>query len=427
MNLPRTIHSAAAIALVSSSFALSFSPTTLAQTSRQVAQASSGGVCAAQLSPRLNRIIDSVPGRWSVLVQNQAPIGQRRNLYMHEPSIRLIPASNNKIFTTAAALAKLGSHYQLRTPVTGNTNGSELDTLRIIGQGDPSFSTSQLRSLTQQLKNRGVRKVNLLIGDDTIFRGEPFNPFWADRHRGEAYAAPVNSLLLNENNIYSGSVPNPGNYLVGEFRKMLTTSGIQIINSTLVQRTPAPPGEVELAAVTSPPLSSLIAETNQDSNNVYAEALFKTLGRLYEPTTLDTTVSGVNAVRAILTELGVNPNRYSMVDGSGLAERNQASAEALVQTLQAMAQRSDADVFRRSLPIAGRSGTLQNRLVNTAAEGVVTGKTGTLRGAISLSGYVNSGSSPLVFSILVNSNRSAATVRGAIDQMVVLFTQMKNC
>jgi D-alanyl-D-alanine carboxypeptidase len=346
---------------------------------------------------------------------------------MHEPSIRLIPASNNKIFTTAAALAKLGSHYQLRTPVTGNTNGSELDTLRIIGQGDPSFSTSQLRSLTQQLKNRGVRKVNLLIGDDTIFRGEPFNPFWADRHRGEAYAAPVNSLLLNENNIYSGSVPNPGNYLVGEFRKMLTTSGIQIINSTLVQRTPAPPGEVELAAVTSPPLSSLIAETNQDSNNVYAEALFKTLGRLYEPTTLDTTVSGVNAVRAILTELGVNPNRYSMVDGSGLAERNQASAEALVQTLQAMAQRSDADVFRRSLPIAGRSGTLQNRLVNTAAEGVVTGKTGTLRGAISLSGYVNSGSSPLVFSILVNSNRSAATVRGAIDQMVVLFTQMKNC
>jgi serine-type D-Ala-D-Ala carboxypeptidase/endopeptidase (penicillin-binding protein 4) len=425
MQPSRTVRSALSIALVSSSFTLSLSPIATAQTSQKVAQA--GGSCVAQLSSRLDRIVDSVPGRWSVLVQNQAPVGQRQNLYMREPSALLVPASNNKVFTTAAALAKLGARYQLRTPVTGNVSGSELETLRVIGQGDPSFSTSQLRSLTKQLKDRGVRKVNLLIGDDTVFRGEPFNPFWADRHRGEGYAAPVNSLLLNENNIYDSSVPNPGNYLVGEFRKMLTSSGIQIVNSTLVKRTPAPPGEVELANVISPPLSSLIAETNQSSNNVYAEAILKTLGRLQEPTTLDTTTSGVNAVRSILTDLGVNPNRYSMVDGSGLAERNRASAEAFVQTLQAMALRPDADVFRRSMAVAGRSGTLQNRMVNTGADGVVAAKTGTLRGAISLSGYVNSGTSPLVFSILVNSNSSTGTVRGAIDDMVVALTQARNC
>jgi serine-type D-Ala-D-Ala carboxypeptidase/endopeptidase (penicillin-binding protein 4) len=425
MNPPRIVRCTIAIALVSSNFVLSLSPIAVAQTSRKVAQA--GGTCAAQLSSRLDRIVDSVPGRWSVLVQNQAPVGQRQNLYMREPSALLVPASNNKVFTTAAALAKLGARYQLRTPVTGNTNGSELETLRVIGQGDPSFSTSNLRSLTKQLKDRGVRKVNLLIGDDTVFRGEPFNPFWADRHRGEGYAAPVNSLLLNENNIYDSSVPNPGNYLVGEFRKMLTSSGIQIVNSTLVKRTPAPPGEVELANVISPPLASLIAETNQSSNNVYAESILKTLGRLQEPTTLDTTASGVNAVRSILTDLGVNPNRYSMVDGSGLAERNRASAEAFVQTLQAMASRPDADVFRRSMAVAGRSGTLQNRMVNTAAAGVVAAKTGTLRGAISLSGYINSGSSPLVFSILVNSESSTGTIRGAIDEMVVLLTKTKSC
>jgi serine-type D-Ala-D-Ala carboxypeptidase/endopeptidase (penicillin-binding protein 4) len=425
MKPPQIARSAVAIALVSS-FTLSLSPIATAQTSRKVAQAS-GGTCAAQLTSRLDRIVDSVPGRWSVLVQNQAPVGQRQNLYMREPSTLLVPASNNKVFTTAAALAKLGARYQLRTPVTGNTNGSELATLRVIGQGDPSFSTSHLRSLTKQLKDRGVRKVDLLIGDDTVFRGEPFNPFWADRHRGEGYAAPVNSLLLNENNIYDGSVPNPGNYLVGEFRKMLTSSGIQIVNSTLVKRTPAPAGEVELANVISPPLSSLIAETNQSSNNVYAEAILKTLGRLQEPTTLDTTASGVNAVRSVLTDLGVNPNRYSMVDGSGLAERNRASAEAFVQTLQAMALRPDADVFRRSMAVAGRSGTLQNRMANTSAAGVVAAKTGTLQGAISLSGYVNSGTSPLVFSILVNSGSSAGTVRGAIDEMVVLLTKMKSC
>ena len=393
-----------------------------------LAQVPAGSVCPAQLKSRLDRIALRVPGQWSVLVQNQATSGQRQNLYANNPSTLLTPASNNKVFTTAAALVKLGGQYQLRTPVLGNTIGPELATMRVVGQGDPSFSTTQLRTLTQQLKQKGIRRVNLLIGDDTVFRGEPYNPFWSTRHRGEGYAAPVNSLLVNENNIYDSSVPNPGNYFVGEFRKILTASGIQVIQSTLVKRTPASPSEIELAAVLSPPLSQLINETNQNSNNVYAEALLKTLGRLQEPTTLDTSASGVNAVRQILSGLDVNPNRYSMVDGSGLAERDRASAEAFVQTLQAMALQPEAQTFRRSLAVAGRSGTLSNRMGNTSAAGIVSAKTGTLQGAVGLSGYINPPNYvPLVFSIIINSDDSPSTLRGAIDEMVVLLSRLRNC
>ena len=393
-----------------------------------IAQTPSGSVCPAQLSSRLDRIALRVPGQWSILVQNQASPDQRQNIYANNPSTLLIPASNNKVFTTAAALTKLSGQYQLRTPVLGNSIGPELDTLRVVGQGDPSFSSSQLRTLTQQLKQKGIRRVNLLIGDDTVFRGEPYNPFWATRHRGEGYAAPVNSLLVNENNIFDSSVPNPGNYFVGEFRKILTASGIQVIQSTLVKRTPASASEIELAAVLSPPLSQLINETNQNSNNVYAEAILKTLGRLQEPNSLDTSASGVNAVRSILSGLDVNPNRYSMVDGSGLAERDRASAEAFVQTLQAMALQPEAQTFRRSLAVAGRSGTLTNRMGNTSAAGVVSAKTGTLQGAVGLSGYINPPNYvPLVFSIIVNSDNSASTLRGAIDEMVVILSRLRNC
>ena len=393
-----------------------------------LAQVPAGSVCPAQLRSRLDRIVNRVPGQWSVLVQNQASVGQRQDLYANNPSTLLMPASNNKIFTTAAALTKLGGQYQFRTPVLGSAIGPELATMRVVGQGDPSFSTSQLRTLTQQLKQKGIRRVNLLIGDDTVFRGEPYNPFWATRHRGEGYAAPVNSLLVNENNIFDSSVPNPGNYFVGEFRKILTTSGIQVIQSTLVKRTPASASEIELAAVVSPPLSQLISETNQNSNNVYAEAILKTLGRLQEPTSLDSSASGVNAVRQVLSSLDVNPNRYSMVDGSGLAERDRASAEAFVQTLQAMALQPEAQIFRRSLAVAGRSGTLTNRMGNTSAAGVVSAKTGTLQGAVALSGYINAPNySPLVFSMIVNSDDSASTLRGAIDEMVVLLSRLKNC
>ena len=393
-----------------------------------LAQVPAGSVCPAQLRSRLDRIVNRIPGQWSVLVQNQASVGQRQDLYANNPSTLLMPASNNKIFTTVAALTKLGGQYQFRTPVLGSAIGPELATMRVVGQGDPSFSTSQLRTLTQQLKQKGIRRVNLLIGDDTVFRGEPYNPFWATRHRGEGYAAPVNSLLVNENNIFDSSVPNPGNYFVGEFRKILTTSGIQVIQSTLVKRTPASASEIELAAVVSPPLSQLISETNQNSNNVYAEAILKTLGRLQEPTSLDSRASGVNAVRQVLSSLDVNPNRYSMVDGSGLAERDRASAEAFVQTLQAMALQPEAQTFRRSLAVAGRSGTLINRMGNTSAAGVVSAKTGTLQGAVALSGYINAPNySPLVFSMIVNSDDSASTLRGAIDEMVVLLSRLKNC
>jgi len=387
-----------------------------------------GEICPAQLGGTLDRIVNALPASWSVLVQTQAPRGARQNLYARNASTQLIPASNNKLFTTAAALTKLGAQYQIRTPVFGNSNTPELVTLRVIGQGDPSFGTAQLNSLTQQLRQRGVRQVQQLIGDDTVFRGADFNPYWDQEDRGQGYAPPINSLMLNQNNIYSGAVPNPGNYFVGEFRSQLTKAGIQVKSSTLVKRTPAPPGEVELASVISPPLSRLVFETNQESDNAYAEAILKTLGHVQDPTSLDSTRSGVIAVRSILSDLGVNPNRYSMVDGSGLADRNRASAEAFVQTLQAMAEGSQADVFRRSLAVAGVSGTLSNRFRNTPAQGIVSAKTGTISGVVALSGYVTPRNySPIVFSIIVNSGNSASTVRSSVDSLVVALTRLRNC
>ncbi|HTL90299.1 MAG TPA: D-alanyl-D-alanine carboxypeptidase/D-alanyl-D-alanine-endopeptidase [Leptolyngbya sp.] len=387
-----------------------------------------GSICPAQLGSTLDRIVDRLPANWSVLVQTQAPQGTRRNLYARNPSTQLAPASNNKLFTTAAALTKLGAQYQIRTPVFGNIDSPNLATLRVIGQGDPSFGTAQLATLTQQLRQHGVRQVQQLIGDDTVFRGADYNPFWDQDDRGQGYAPPINSLMLNQNAVYAGAVPNPGNYFVSEFRRKLTSAGIQVKSSTLVKRTPAPAGEVELATVMSPPLSSLLFSMNQESDNAYAEALLKTLGRVQDPNSSDSTASGLAAVRSILTELGVNPNRYRMVDGSGLADRNRASAEAFVQTLQAMALRPDAGIFRRSLPVAGVSGTLSDRFRSTPAQGIVSAKTGTISGVVALSGYITSPNySPIVFSILVNSGNSAATVRSSVDSLVITLTRLRDC
>ena len=92
-----------------------------------------------------------------------------------------------------------------------------------------------------------------------------------------------------------------------------------------------------------------------------------------------------------------------------------------------MSKSSQAEVFRASLPVAGVSGTLKNRFLNTSAQGIVQAKTGTMMGVVSLSGYVNVPNyETLVFSIMVNqSEQPASVVRKAMDEIVVLLTQLK--
>ncbi|MBW4691792.1 MAG: D-alanyl-D-alanine carboxypeptidase/D-alanyl-D-alanine-endopeptidase [Lyngbya sp. HA4199-MV5] len=225
------------------------------------------------------------------------------------------------------------------------------------------------------------------------------------------------------------SIPNPGNYLIDKFRTALINASIPIQRTTVVKATPAPPGLTELAAVESAPLAQLLIETNRESNNTYAEALLKTLGATQAANSQDATASGIEAVRTTLTPLGVNPAGYRMVDGSGLASRDRATPEALVQTLQAMSQSSNASVFRNSLAVAGINGTLKNRFRNTAAQGKLQGKTGTISGVVALSGYLTPINHPdLALSILTNySGASTASVRSAVDEMVLVLTRLRSC
>lgn len=186
----------------------------------------------------------------------------------------------------------------------------------------------------------------------------------------------------------------------------------------------------ELAAVESPPLSQLLVETNQNSNNLYAEALLRTLGaNSNTPVTISTPEMGLRIVKETLTRLGVDPAGYVLADGSGLSRHNLVSPEVIVQTLKAMAKSPVAAVYQGSLPVAGISGTLKNRFRETAAQGIMQGKTGTMSGVVALSGYLDAPNyEPLVLSIIVNqSDEPAAILRQAIDEIVLLLTRLHSC
>ena len=76
------------------------------------APAASGGACVAQLEPLINSLIGQYPGRWGILVE---PINSRTPLYSHNADKYFIPASNVKIFTTAAALQRLDPQTRIKS------------------------------------------------------------------------------------------------------------------------------------------------------------------------------------------------------------------------------------------------------------------------------------------------------------------------
>jgi D-alanyl-D-alanine carboxypeptidase/D-alanyl-D-alanine-endopeptidase (penicillin-binding protein 4) len=173
----------------------------------------------------------------------------------------------------------------------------------------------------------------------------------------------------------------------------------------------APGGLVELTNLQSPPFSLIAAQTLKPSQNLYAELILRTLGRVVPsssgnlPDVARTSESnGVEVVRTFLREAGVDASELSLSDGSGLSRDDMVTAEATLQLLTYMRRHRYGNAFRDALPIAGVDGTIRNRMKGTPAQNNLRAKTGELRSASSLSGFVTTAAGEeLVFSIMVNN------------------------
>jgi serine-type D-Ala-D-Ala carboxypeptidase/endopeptidase (penicillin-binding protein 4) len=226
-------------------------------------------------------------------------------------------------------------------------------------------------------------------------------------------------------------VLNPTESFVSAFRQNLNLASINV-NNTRSGSGYSVLNLPELAAIDSPPISELIKETNQQSNNVYAEVLLRSIGRTHPQhytSNNDTSTLGIALVKQRLTELGVNPQAYSLRDGSGLSRHNLVAPTAFIQLLSAMATMPEGQLYRDSLPVAGISGSLKNRMKGTLAQGIVRAKTGSMGGIVSLSGYINSPKySPLVFSIILDRHdRSTSSMVKVVDEITVLLSRLKQC
>ena len=349
---------------------------------------------------------------------------------------RRIPASNMKLFTTATALARFGADGRLKTTLwrsgTVDAAGVLHGNLFLVGGGDPALSSpsfgsrflgpaaSNLFELSDDLESAGISKVTgKLYADDTVF----------DRLRGVAdsgyatspYIGPLSGLDFNSGYADSGAhgfAKDPAIVAADALADSLRATGVSISANVTLGAKPAS-GTTQVGEVDSPKMPVLTNETDVFSNNFFAEMLVKDLGAYYG--SAGTTRAGTVVVKRFARSLG---SGVRAVDGSGLTRRNRVSPAQVARLLSAMRKTAVADEFAESLPIAGKEGTVAQRMRGTAAAGRCSTKTGTISGVSALSGYCfNADGKVMAFSILNNRVSNLYEAHRQQDRMAALIAR----
>lgn len=219
----------------------------------------------------------------------------------------------------------------------------------------------------------------------------------------------------------TASVDNPTRFFATAFKNALTAEGIEVVGDAIdiddFLAKPDLTGARTLVSHTSAPLRELAVGMMSVSQNQYAEMLLRHLGAVGA-----TGAMGAERVRDVLNGWNIEDGSYVLADGSGLSRYNYVTSEALVRILQRMhTDPKHASIFRDTLPVAGRDGTLSRRLAGTPAEGRVRAKTGTVDNVRAIAGYIEAADGEtLAFSIIANNfTISTTAIDAAADKALM--------
>jgi len=236
------------------------------------------------------------------------------------------------------------------------------------------------------------------------------------------------------------TVSNPAGLFMTFFREALARHGIKvggkIRTANWLDRQAAPVDYnklVELGTAESLRLRSIAAEVQKPSQNLYTDLLLAHVGALgfsngegrRNETSED---AGVRALREFVAKAGTRKEDFHFEEGSGLSRNNLTTPDATIALLQFMDRHAEGPAYRNALPLAGVDGTLRSRFRGTPAERNVQAKTGTLRWANSLSGYLKTAAGErLVFCIMLNRYDAPDNERSArreIDKVVLMLAEL---
>ena len=350
----------------------------------------------AQLScPALQqRLLATVAGQasvWSITIADS----QGRLLADLNGNRPRIPASNQKLVSTAFALDRLGPDYRLNTQLWRLGDGS----FRLTGEGDPDLALPQLQRFAMLAMGSGgssgetASLVRLQIAEEP--RQSWWPQGWHPDDRYYAYGAPITRLAVTSNAI-NDAVMNPPSRLQTLLQKTMVQRGAKVQVSLVSARAPLPGDAVLLHQQPSAPMHNLLSLANTESHNFTAEVLLRQGAGTWD-------LARATQLQMLwLTEQGLPMQGIRLADGSGLDRANRLTSRFLVALLMRMDQHPYGRAYLASMAVAGQRGTLRNLYVGTPLQGQFYGKTGTISGVRSISGVLMTGAGPRYVSAISN-------------------------
>tara|TARA_B100000579_G_scaffold158154_1_gene128652 strand:- start:11292 stop:12530 length:1239 start_codon:yes stop_codon:yes gene_type:complete len=304
-----------------------------------------------------------------------------------------IPASNQKILSSAYSLDKLGPSYTLKTSIKKLSN----DSFYLEASGDPDFDEIHLVNLISELKNKNINKSDgkiLLILKD--FHSSDFWPSsWSNSDRKEEYGAPISKYSISSNSSLN-ALNNPlinfidkleialkRNNLSNKFIIKIVDKNYTINNISTVK------------TFYSAPLSILLNLVNSESHNFTSEVIFRHSLNNWSHDFPN------KKYTKWLNEQNINSSKFIFADASGLSRNNRVTTFGLSQFLRRMKSNRFSEYYFSSFSILGVRGSLSNISIPSNIKGKVLAKSGTLTNVKSISGIIPSKN--LFFSIIVNN------------------------
>ena len=299
-----------------------------------------------------------------------------------------LPASNQKLFSSAYVLSKYKLNNNLKTSLFKNKNDYYLH-----GQGDPDLNYEHIIELISNVKENKIINFNIVEIDSKLY----WPNGWTNTDKLYEYGSPITSLAIESNHNKYDDIYALKNFIKNYLKNKFPNSKIYI-DFFDSEKTFYLKNIKEINKVYSTPILSLLTLTNSESHNFTAESLFKNASNTWND-------NDYIKLKKWLENKGLPATNAYFADASGLSRKNRITTKLVVLFLDKMRYFNDFKAYQSTLSITGVRGTLAKRFVNSELSGKFFGKTGTLSNVFALSGFLYKNDKPIIISIIQNSNK----------------------
>ena len=299
-----------------------------------------------------------------------------------------LPASNQKLFSSAYVLSKYKLNNNLKTSLFKNKNDYYLH-----GQGDPDLNYEDIIELISNVKENKIINFNIVEIDSKLY----WPNGWTNTDKLYEYGSPITSLAIESNHNKYDDIYTLKNFIKNYLKNKFPNSKIYI-DFFDSEKTFYLKNIKEINKIYSTPILSLLTLTNSESHNFTAESLFKNASNTWND-------NNYIKLKRWLENKGLPATNAYFADASGLSRKNKITTKLVVLFLDKMRYFNDFKAYQSTLSITGVRGTLAKRFVNSELSGKFFGKTGTLSNVFALSGFLYKNDKPIIISIIQNSNK----------------------